>query len=92
MSQTKRKRDGTHSRKAQPYISYETILMAKSGDYFALKKIIAAFRPMIHRMAIRTRYDDDNIPRRFVDDYICQQVENELLRAILYNFDPEETF
>lgn len=92
MSRAKGGGHKSQSRKALPYIPYETITAAKAGDYFALEQVAAAFRPMIRSMAVRTRYDDDNIPRQFVDDYICQQVENELLRAILYNFDPAATF
>lgn len=42
----------------------------------------------MRRLSIRTMYDDANIPRRFVDAYINQQLENELIHAILYHFDP----
>ena len=90
MNRKKHPRGKPYSGKARSYISYETILAAKSGDVLALKTIAATFRPMIRSMAVRTRYDDDNIPRQFVDDYICQQVENELLRAIMYNLDLKE--
>lgn len=77
-----------HPPLSHPHVPYITIISAKNGDYFALERILAEFRPMIHSMAVRTRYDDDNIPRSFVDAYISQQLENELIHAILYNFDP----
>ncbi|NBH76660.1 helix-turn-helix domain-containing protein [Clostridiaceae bacterium] len=76
-----------HSTPYRPKVAYGTIVAAKSGDYFAIQQILAEYRPMIRRLAMRRFREETGLSYSVADPCICQQIENDLIHAILYNFN-----
>lgn len=74
--------------KNKALISYETILVAKTGNSEAINQILQHYEPYIARCAQRTFHDDYGNQYQVVDTEIKNRIIAKLMFQIIYAFDP----
>lgn len=72
----------------QQKIPFAAITQAKKGDWDAMRRIMAFYRPYIRTFSMIDLYDASGRKYRCLDEERQHELESKLLWAILKDFDP----